>query len=98
VIRVVLPAQLRGLAGAPAEVTLDVADEPSAAKLLDALETRYPALLGAIRDANTGQRRAFVRCCACEEDLSHEPSDAPLPPAAARGDEPFIILGAIAGG
>jgi molybdopterin synthase sulfur carrier subunit len=97
-IRVVLPAQLRTLAGAGREVTVDVDGEPTAASVLDALEARYPVLLGAIRDLRTGQRRAFVRYFACEEDLSHEPSDAPLPSAVTCGEEPFIVLGAIAGG
>lgn len=97
-IRVVLPAQLRALTGVGAEVTVDLRDEPTAAGLLDALEARYPVLLGAIRDPRTGQRRAFIRYFACEEDLSHEPSDAPLPPAVVCGQEPFIVLGAIAGG
>jgi len=98
VIRVVLPAQLRALAGSGPEVTIEVHGEPTAETVLDALEARYPVLVGTIRDPRTGRRRAFVRYYACEEDLSHEATDAPLPLAVARGDEPFIVLGAIAGG
>ena len=97
-IRVVLPAHLRILARAAGEVQLDVAGQATARSVLDALEDCYPMLRGTIRDQVTGQRRPFVRFFACEEDLSHEPPDAPLPAAVASGAEPFLIVGAIAGG
>ena len=97
-IRVVLPAHLRNLARAGGEVELDVAGEVTQRSLLDALEARYPALRGTVRDQVTGQRRPFVRFFACEQDLSHQPPDAPLPAAVASGAEPFLIVGAIAGG
>ena len=97
-IRVALPAHLRILAGAGGEVQLDVAGEITQRTVLDALEARYPALRGTIRDQVTGQRRPFVRFFACEQDLSHEPPDAPLPAAVASAAEPFLIIGAIAGG
>jgi molybdopterin converting factor small subunit len=97
-IRVILPAHLRILAQAPGEVQLDVAGEVTQRSVLDALEARYPALAGTIRDHVTEQRRPFVRFFACEEDLSHEPPDALLPAAVASGAEPFLIVGAIAGG
>ena len=80
------------------EVPLDVAVPITQASILDALEERYPMLCGTIRDHVTKNRRAFIRFFACEEDLSHEPPDAPLPEAVARGDEPFLVIGAIAGG
>jgi hypothetical protein len=97
-IRVVLPAHLRILARVTGEVQLDVAGDATQRSVLDALETRYPALSGTIRDQVTGQRRPFVRFFACEQDLSHEPPDTPLPAAIASGVEPFLIIGAIAGG
>jgi molybdopterin converting factor small subunit len=97
-IRVVLPAHLRTLARVDGEVTLDVTGDVTQRAVLDALEARYPMLRGTIRDQVTHQRRAFVRFFACEEDLSHEPSDAPLPEAVATGAEPFLVVGAMAGG
>ncbi len=97
-IRVVLPAHLRTLAGVAGELTLDVAGPVTQRSILDALEAQYPMLEGAIRDHVTRQRRAFVRFFACSEDFSHESSDAPLPEAVAEGREPFLIVGAIAGG
>jgi sulfur-carrier protein len=97
-IRVMLPAHLRTLAHVDGEVTLDVAGEVTQRSVLDALEARYPMLRGTIRDQVTHQRRAFVRFFACEEDWSHELPDAPLPDAVARGAEPLLIVGAMAGG
>ena len=97
-IRVELPAHLRTLAQVGREVTLEVPGPVTQRTVLDALEARYPVLRGAIRDHGTLKRRAFVRYFACQEDLSHEPPDAPLPAAVARGEEPFMIVGAIAGG
>jgi sulfur-carrier protein len=97
-IRVVLPAHLRKLAGVQGEVDLDVADGATLSAVLDALEAGYPALRGTIRDHGTGRRRAFVRFFACEEDLSHEPPDAPLPAPVAAGTEPLLVVGAMAGG
>jgi molybdopterin synthase sulfur carrier subunit len=97
-IRVVLPYHLRTLAQVGAEVQLDVASPATQRSVLDALEARYPMLRGTIRDHVTGQRRPMLRFFACEEDLSHEPADAPLPAAVAAGAEPFFIIGAIAGG
>jgi molybdopterin synthase sulfur carrier subunit len=97
-IRVVLPAHLRTLAKVAGEVELDVAGQVTQCSVLDALETRYPVLRGTIRDHQTGRRRAFVRFFACELDLSHEQPDAPLPGAVAIGAEPFLIVGAMAGG
>ena len=97
-IRVILPFHLRTLAHADAEVTLEVEGAVTQRSVLDALEARYPMLRGAIRDHDTKQRRAFLRFFACEEDLSHEPPDTPLPDAVASGKEPFIVIGAIAGG
>ena len=97
-IRVVLPAHLRSLAGVTGEVQLEVAGAPTQRAVLDALEARHPTLCGTIRDRASGRRRAFVRFFACREDLSHEPPDAPLPEAVASGAEPFVILGAMAGG
>jgi sulfur-carrier protein len=97
-IRVELPAHLRNLARVAGEVQLDVAGAVTQRAVIDALEARYPALRGTIRDQVTQQRRPFVRFFACEEDLSHEPPDAPLPAAVASGAEPFLIVGAIAGG
>jgi hypothetical protein len=97
-IRVVLPAHLRKLADAHGEVELDVAGRATLCSVLDALESRYPMLRGTIRDHGTGRRRAFVRFYACEEDLSHEPPDAPLPEPVAAGTEPLLVVGAMAGG
>jgi molybdopterin converting factor small subunit len=98
VIRVVLPAHLRTLARVEGEVALEVAGDVTQRAILDALEARYPVLRGAIRDHATGRRRPFVRFFACAEDLSHEPPDAPLPDAVATGAEPFMVVGAMAGG
>jgi sulfur-carrier protein len=97
-IRVTLPAHLRKLAHVDGEVKLDVEGQVTQRSVLDALEARYPMLRGTIRDHVTQRRRAFVRFFACGEDLSHEPPDAPLPDAIATGAEPFMIVGAIAGG
>jgi sulfur-carrier protein len=98
IIRVVLPAHLRTLARVDGEVKLDVAGQVTQRVVLDALEARYPMLCGTIRDHVTHQRRAFVRFFACEEDLSNESPDAPLPDAVAAGAEPFLIMGAMSGG
>ena len=97
-IRVVLPAHLRKLAQVDGEVQLDVAGEVTQRAVLDALEARYPMLRGTIRDQVTQKRRAFVRFFACQQDLSHESPDAPLPDAVVTGTEVFMIVGAIAGG
>jgi molybdopterin synthase sulfur carrier subunit len=97
-IRVVLPAHLRTLAGVDGEVKLQVEGQVTQRAVLDALEAGYPMLRGTIRDQVTHQRRAFVRFFACAEDLSHAPPDAPLPDAVAGGAEPFLIVGAMAGG
>jgi molybdopterin synthase sulfur carrier subunit len=97
-IRVALPASLRVLARIDGDVELDVRGAVTQRSVLDALEARYPALSGTIRDHVTQRRRAFIRFFACEQDLSHESPDAPLPDAVARGSEPFLIVGAIAGG
>ena len=97
-IRVVLPAHLRTLAGVSGDVELEVEPPATQRSVLDALEARYPMLRGTIRDHVTLQRRPYLRFFACEEDLSHEPPDAPLPDAVASGAEPFFIIGAIAGG
>ena len=97
-IRVVLPAHLRTLARINDEVELEIEGQATQRKVLDALEARYPMLRGTIRDHVTGRRRAFLRFFACGEDLSHEPPDAPLPDAVARGAEPLLIVGAMAGG
>ena len=97
-IRVVLPAHLRKLAHVAGEVKLDVEGRVTQRSVLDALEAGYPTLRGTIRDQVTQQRRPFVRFFACEEDLSHESPDAPLPDKVATGVEPFLIVGAIAGG
>jgi molybdopterin converting factor small subunit len=97
-IRVTLPAHLRKLAQVDGEVKLDVEGAVTQRSILDALEARYPMLRGTIRDHVTQRRRAFVRFFACGEDLSHEAPDAPLPAAVATGSEPFMIVGAIAGG
>ena len=97
-IRVVLPAHLRTLARISGEVKLELDGPATTAGLLDSLEEEYPVLRGAIRDHDTHKRRAFVRFFACEEDLSHELPDAPLPAAVVAGTEPFLVVGAIAGG
>ncbi len=97
-IRVVLPAHLRTLAQAGGEVQLEVAGQITQRSVLDALEARYPVLRGTIRGHDGGPRRAFVRFFACEQDLSHEQPDAPLPEAVATGAEPYLIVGAMAGG
>src|SRR5438093_8964359 len=97
-IRVVLPAHLRTLARVDGEVTLDVEGPVTQRLVLDALEARYPMLRGTIRDQVSQKRRPFVRFFACQEDLSHQPPDAPLPDAVVSGTEPFYIIGAIAGG
>jgi molybdopterin converting factor small subunit len=97
-IRVVLPAHLRTLARVGGEVELDVEGRVTQRAVLDALEARYPALRGTIRDHVTQKRRAFVRFFACQEDLSQEPPDALLPEAVATGAEPFMVVGAMAGG
>ena len=97
-IRVVLPAHLRALARVDGELRLDVAGQVTQCAVLDALEARYPMLRGTIRDHRSGQRRAFVRFFACQQDLSHEPPEALLPEAVARGAEPYLIVGAMAGG
>ena len=97
-IRVILPAHLRTLARVSGEVELDVAGEVTQRSVLDALEARYPVLRGTIRDHHGGPRRAFVRFFACEQDLSHEQPDEPLPAAVAAGTEPYLIVGAMAGG
>jgi len=97
-IRVVLPAHLRTLAQVDGEVKLDLAGEATQRAVLDALETSYPMLRGTIRDHVTHRRRPFVRFFACERDLSHERPDAPLPDPVATGAEPFLVVGAIAGG
>jgi molybdopterin synthase sulfur carrier subunit len=97
-IRVTLPAHLRKLAQVDGEVKLDVEGQVTQRSGLDALEARYPMLRGTIRDHVTQRRRAFVRFFACGEDLSHEPPDSPLPDAVTTGSQPFMIVGAIAGG
>jgi sulfur-carrier protein len=98
VIRVVLPAHLRTLACVDGEIRLNVVVPVTQRSVLDALEARYPMLRGTIRDRDTGQRRALVRFFACQEDLSHEPPDDPLPEAVVTGAEPYLIVGAMAGG
>ncbi len=97
-IRVVLPAHLRTLARVNGEVTFEITGELTQRALLDALESRYPMLRGTIRDHVTQRRRPYVRFFACETDLSHQPSDAPLPQPVADGSEPFLVVGAMAGG
>ena len=97
-IRVVLPQHLRTLAHVSGEVQLEVESQATTRSVLDALEARYPMLCGTIRDHVTRQRRPFLRFFACEEDLSHDPPDNPLPEAVVNGKEPFLIIGAIAGG
>ena len=97
-IRVILPPHLRTLAHVGREMTIDIAGQVTVRSVLDALEATYPMLTGTIRDHVTQQRRPFLRFFACEEDLSHESPDAPLPEAVVSGKEPLLILGAIAGG
>ncbi|PYR67679.1 MAG: hypothetical protein DMG20_10730 [Acidobacteria bacterium] len=97
-IRLVLPYHLRNLAHVGTEVILEVEGPITQRSVLDALEARYPMLRGTIRDHGTLQRRPFLRFFACEQDLSNEPPDAPLPEPVASGKEPFIVIGAIAGG
>jgi len=97
-IRIILPFHLRTLAGVDGEVKLEIAGPVTQRSVLDALEARYPMLCGTIRDHVTQQRRPFLRFFACEEDLSHESPDDPLPEALASGAEPYLIIGAIAGG
>jgi hypothetical protein len=97
-IRIILPPHLRTLARVSGDVELEIEGRVTQRSVLDALEARYPMLCGAVRDHVTQQRRPFMRFFACEQDLSHESPDAPLPAAVASGTEPFIILGAIAGG
>ena len=97
-IRVVLPAHLRTLAKVEGEVELEVEGQPTQRSVLDALEAKFPMLRGTIRDAATQQRRAFVRFFACSEDLSHDSPDRPLPDAVVKGLEPFLVIGAMAGG
>lgn len=97
-VRVQIPYHLRNLARVEGEIALDVAGPVTIRSVLDALEARYPMLAGTIREHDTLKRRAFLRFFACEEDLSHEPPDTPLPEAVVSGKEPFLIIGAIAGG
>jgi len=97
-IRVVIPAHLRTLAHVDGEVQLEITGAVTQRTVLDALEARYPMLRGTIREYTTQQRRPWLRFFACQEDLSHEPPDAPLPEAVATGVEPYLIVGAIAGG
>jgi hypothetical protein len=98
IVRIVLPAHLRTLARVDGEVKLDVEGQVTQRSVLDALEARYPMLRGTIRDQVTLERRPFVRFFACEQDLSHELPEVPLPDAVAMGAEPFLIVGAMAGG
>ena len=97
-IRVKLPTHLRRLAEVDGEVVLDVPEPPTVGAVLDALEARHPVLRGAVRDRGTGTRRAFVRYFACEQDLSHQPPDTVLPEPVVQGHEPFLVVGAMAGG
>jgi molybdopterin synthase sulfur carrier subunit len=97
-VRVELPAHLRTLARVSGELRLEVHGKVTQSSVLDALEAQYPMLRGTIRDYETQRRRAFMRFFACEEDLSHEPPETPLPDAVATGEEPFLIVGAVAGG
>jgi molybdopterin converting factor small subunit len=97
-VRVTLPAHLRAMAKVHGEVLLELPGEVTQRSVLDALEAQYPMLLGTIRDRATARRRAFVRFFACEEDLSHDEPDAPLPARVATGEEPFMVVGAMAGG
>ena len=97
-IRVILPAHLRAMAKIQGELHVDVAGEVTQRSVLDAVEADFPMLRGTIRDRATARRRAFVRFFACEEDLSHEDPDSPLPDRVVRGEEPFMVVGAMAGG
>ncbi len=97
-IRVVLPAHLKNLAKIAGEVSLDVGEPVTQRRILDALEEAYPMLGGTLRDRRSGERRAFIRFFACEEDLSNESPDATVPPEVATGKEPFLVVGAMAGG
>ena len=97
-VRVILPQHLRTLAKVEGEVFLDVVGAVTQETVLDALEARYPVLRGTIRDHVTRRRRPFIRCFACEQDVSHDPPDAPLPEPVATGEEPLLIVGAMAGG
>ena len=97
-IRVVLPAHLKNLARVSGEVRLDLAEPVTQRRVLDALEEQYPMLCGTMRDRGTGRRRAFVRFYACQEDLSNESPDEPLPDRVIKGEEPFLVVGAMAGG
>jgi molybdopterin converting factor small subunit len=97
-IRVALPAHLRTLAQVSGEVELDVPGQVTQRTVLDALEARYPVLRGTIRDHSRDKRRAFIRFFACEQDLSNDPPDSPLPEAVVAGTEPFLVIGAMAGG
>ena len=97
-IRVVLPPHLRNLAKVTGEVSVPLAGEATQRQVLDAIEEQYPMLRGTMRDRATGQRRALVRFFACEEDLSNDPPDTPLPAKVVAGEEPFLIVGAMAGG
>ena len=97
-IRVVLPAHLRTLAQVGSEITVEVKGPVTISSILDAIEAKYPVLCGTIRDHTTHKRRDFVRFFVCEEDWSHDPTDKPLPAAIANGSEPFLVIGAIAGG
>ena len=97
-VRVKLPHHLRNLAGVGAEVELEISGATTANAILDELEARYPMLRGTIREHGSGQRRAYLRYFACQEDISHDSPDAPMPEAVAKGEEPFIVLGAISGG
>jgi hypothetical protein len=96
-IKVVLPGHLKRLANVDHEVDVEV-EQPTIAAVLDAVEAAYPVLRGTIRDQNTGRRRNFIRFFACNEDLSHEPTDAPLPERVQSGEEPLLVIGAMAGG
>jgi sulfur-carrier protein len=98
VIRVVLPAHLKNLARVNGEVRLNLPEPVTQRRVLDALEEQFPMLCGTMRDRGTGRRRAFVRFYACEEDLSNESPDAPLPDRVIKGEEPFLVVGAMAGG
>lgn len=97
-VRVVLPAHLRSLTKVTGEVLLPVAGQPTQRAVLDALEQRFPVLLGTIRDRTTGRRRAFIRFYACQRDLSNDSPDEPLPDLVTAGSEPFLVVGAMAGG
>ena len=97
-IRVVLPAHLKNLARISGEVRLDLSAPVTQRRVLDALEAEYPVLCGTMRDRGTGQRRAFVRFYACSEDLSNDAPDTPLPDRVVAGEEPFLVVGAMAGG